>query len=279
VSAFAAELRVDDPRLRVPVAEARAAIEAVIGRSAVAARARLRFGPGRTCERLGRLLDTAIMRAEDAGLDPAGLVVVSGTADAGEDIVRVRRKAHGDADWVTSATSQVRIVLRPAGLESAGAVSGPVDAAPADSDVGSADCGAGSADVGVALAGVASGSVDAAPAGVGPAGVGPVEIGPVEALVSEALAGVIDPDLGVDIVALGFVRGVAVTERVATLTMTLTSAACPLTSIMEDQIRSALEPLDGVRDFRIEWQWIPAWRPADITPDGRDQLRAIGFTL
>jgi metal-sulfur cluster biosynthetic enzyme len=83
----------------------------------------------------------------------------------------------------------------------------------------------------------------------------------------------------VDIVALGFVRGVAVTERVATLTMTLTSAACPLTSIMEDQIRSALEPLDGVRDFRIEWQWIPAWRPADITPDGRDQLRAIGFTL
>jgi metal-sulfur cluster biosynthetic enzyme len=248
VTGFAAELRVDDPGLRVPVAEARAAIESVIGRSAVAARARLRFGPGRTCERLGRLLDTAIVRAEGSGLDPAGLVVVSGTADAGEDIVRVRRKAHGDADWITSPTSRVRIVLRPAGLESAGAVIAPAP-------------------------------VDAAPANAGPVGAGPVNAGPVEALVFEALADVIDPDLGVDIVALGFVRGVAVTDGVAILTMTLTSAACPLTAIMEDQIGSALAPLAGIGDFRVEWQWVPAWRPADITPDGRDQLRAIGFTL
>jgi hypothetical protein len=34
-----------------------------------------------------------------------------------------------------------------------------------------------------------------------------------------------------------------------------------------------------IEDFRIDWQWVPAWRPADITDDGREQLRAIGFTI
>lgn len=267
--ALAAEFRIDDPRLRVPLAEARAAIEAVLGRSAVEARARLRFGPGRTCERLGRLLDTALVRAEEAGLDPAGLVVVSGMAEAGEDIVRVRRQAHGDADWITTPTSQVRIVLRPAGLVSAA----PAPEVPAP--VGSAPEASGS------VAPVASVPAAPAPEAPGP-GAPALAGGPDEraaVAVREALAEVIDPDLGVDIVALGFVRQVTVTGQVAVLVLTLTSAACPLTTIMEDQIRSALAPLPRVRDFRIEWQWIPAWRPEDITPEGREQLRAIGFAL
>jgi len=59
--------------------------------------------------------------------------------------------------------------------------------------------------------------------------------------------------------------------------MTLTSAACPLTSVMESQIRAVLPALGGIEDFRVDWQWVPAWRPADITDSGRQQLRAIGF--
>jgi hypothetical protein len=45
------------------------------------------------------------------------------------------------------------------------------------------------------------------------------------------------------------------------------------------QIRAGLVPLGCVDDFRVDWQWIPAWRPADITDSGREQLRAIGFTI
>jgi metal-sulfur cluster biosynthetic enzyme len=97
--------------------------------------------------------------------------------------------------------------------------------------------------------------------------------------VREALFDVIDPDLGVNIVDLGFVRAIGVHDRTAVITMTLTSAACPLTGIMEDQVRSGLAPVAGVDDFRIDWVWLPAWRPADITDSGRDQLRAIGFTF
>jgi hypothetical protein len=60
------------------------------------------------------------VRAEAAGLDPRLLVLADGSAEAGEDIVRVRRKAHGVADWIHSPTCRVRIVLRPAGLHAAG---------------------------------------------------------------------------------------------------------------------------------------------------------------
>ena len=113
---LAAEWPVDEPRLRVTEGDARAALRTVIGRPVVSARARLRFGPGRTCESIARLLDRAIVQAENAGLDPQLLVVADGSAQAAEDIVRVRRKAHGIADWIHSPTCRVRIVLRPAGL-------------------------------------------------------------------------------------------------------------------------------------------------------------------
>jgi metal-sulfur cluster biosynthetic enzyme len=97
--------------------------------------------------------------------------------------------------------------------------------------------------------------------------------------VREALLDVIDPDLGVNIVDLGFVRHVEVRDRTALITMTLTSAACPLTSIMEDQIGAEMAGLDGIAGFEVSWVWLPPWRPADITASGRDQLRAIGFSV
>lgn len=97
--------------------------------------------------------------------------------------------------------------------------------------------------------------------------------------VREALYGVLDPDLGINIVDFGFVLQARVENNVAILKMTLTSAACPLTKIMEDQIRANLVDTGIVADFRIEWAWVPAWTPEQITPEGQDQLRAVGFSF
>ena len=59
--------------------------------------------------------------------------------------------------------------------------------------------------------------------------------------IEEAMKDVVDPELGINVVDLGLVYGVHVDdENVATLDMTLTSAACPLTDVIEDQTRSAL---------------------------------------
>jgi metal-sulfur cluster biosynthetic enzyme len=94
----------------------------------------------------------------------------------------------------------------------------------------------------------------------------------------EALRDVVDPELGVNVVDLGLVYGVTLGgDGVATIDMTLTSAACPLTDVIEDQAASALEGL--VNDFRINWVWLPPWGPDKITEDGREQLRALGFNV
>jgi metal-sulfur cluster biosynthetic enzyme/ribosomal protein L22 len=249
---FTAEWHVDEPQLRVAERDGRAALHAVTGQPVIPARARLRFGPGRTCEPVARLLDRAIVQAEAAGLDPKLLIVADGRADAGEDIVRVRRKAHGVADWIHSPTCRVQIILRPAGLHATARPAGTPDP-PAD-------------------------PVTPVPA-AGPPPKAPERTTAEAAAVREALAEVIDPDLGVNIVDLGFVRAVAVEGRTAVITMTLTSAACPLTGVLESQICTELAVLGCVDDFRVDWQWMPAWRPADITADGREQLRAIGFTV
>ena len=95
---------------------------------------------------------------------------------------------------------------------------------------------------------------------------------------TEAMRDVVDPELGINVVDLGLVYGVSVDEaNVATIDMTLTSAACPLTDVIEDQTRAALEGL--VEDFRINWVWMPPWGPDKITDDGREQLRALGFNV
>jgi len=96
--------------------------------------------------------------------------------------------------------------------------------------------------------------------------------------VLEALRDVVDPELGVNVVDLGLIYGVDLDDnRVATVDMTLTSAACPLTDVIEEQAAEALK--DVVTDFRINWVWMPPWGPEHITDDGREQLRALGFNI
>ena len=96
--------------------------------------------------------------------------------------------------------------------------------------------------------------------------------------VTEAMKDVVDPELGINVVDLGLIYDIMVDEsNVAVLNMTLTSAACPLQDVIEGQTRQALAP--HVDDVRIYWEWMPPWGPDKISDDGREQLRALGFTV
>lgn len=99
-----------------------------------------------------------------------------------------------------------------------------------------------------------------------------------QAVVLEALREVLDPDLGVNVVDLGFVREVAFDGDVLRLTMTLTSASCPLTKVIEDQMQTALGRL-AASSFAVTWEFLPPWTPDQITEEGREQLTAIGFSV
>jgi metal-sulfur cluster biosynthetic enzyme len=99
----------------------------------------------------------------------------------------------------------------------------------------------------------------------------------------EAMRDVVDPELGINVVDLGLVYGLNIekgeTGDVALIDMTLTSAACPLTDVIEDQSRTALVGAGLVNEIKINWVWNPPWGPDKITEDGREQLRALGFTV
>ncbi|TDD10895.1 metal-sulfur cluster assembly factor [Nonomuraea deserti] len=100
--------------------------------------------------------------------------------------------------------------------------------------------------------------------------------------VMEALKDVVDPELGINVVDLGLVYGLNLDpsdggQPVATIDMTLTSAACPLTDVIEDQAHSALDGM--VSDVKINWVWLPPWGPDKITDEGREQLRMLGFNV
>lgn len=98
--------------------------------------------------------------------------------------------------------------------------------------------------------------------------------------VEEAMRDVVDPELGVNVFDLGLVYDIAIEDSgVVKLDMTLTSAACPLSDIIEDQTMSSLVRSGLCPDVEVNWVWMPPWGPDKITDDGREQLRALGFTV
>ena len=103
--------------------------------------------------------------------------------------------------------------------------------------------------------------------------------------IEEAMRDVVDPELGVNVVDLGLVYDIWVRPGdtagsvIARVDMTLTSAECPLTDVIEDQAQSATVGADLVNSLELNWVWMPPWGPQMITDDGREQLRAIGFTV
>ncbi|MGV9715534.1 metal-sulfur cluster assembly factor [Rhodococcus pyridinivorans] len=106
----------------------------------------------------------------------------------------------------------------------------------------------------------------------------PLDPGRLDEL-EEALRDVVDPELGINVVDLGLVYGISKVDETVTVDMTLTSAACPLTDVIEEQAKGALVRSGLCDELRINWVWMPPWGPDKITDDGREQLRALGFTV
>lgn len=96
--------------------------------------------------------------------------------------------------------------------------------------------------------------------------------------VEEALKEVFDPELGANVVDLGLLYSLEYGQgSVVVITMTLTSAACPLAEVIEEQVGRALNSV--VQEWRLDWVWMPPWGPDRITEEGREQMRTFGFKL
>jgi metal-sulfur cluster biosynthetic enzyme len=174
------------------------------------------------------------------------LVVAGWEVSDGEAVRRLRRMAYGIADWIVTETTAVTVELR----EAAG--SDPPPWRPAEQAPPPPDRGE-----------WRDPRVEHADA--------------LEPVLT-ALSSVIDPDLGINIVDLGFVRDVSLQAGRLLLRLTVTPLFCPLTSVIADQTHTALVGGEVVDDVAIEWVFQPLWTPADTTERARAELAAIGIS-
>jgi metal-sulfur cluster biosynthetic enzyme len=92
-------------------------------------------------------------------------------------------------------------------------------------------------------------------------------------LVLGLLHGVIDPELGVNIVDLGLVYGVVIaSDGSVEIEMTLTTPGCPLGGFLDDEIRACLAQLPQVRGVAVRLVWEPPWDPTAMSDVAREQL-------
>jgi len=90
--------------------------------------------------------------------------------------------------------------------------------------------------------------------------------------VNEALANVIDPELGLDFVELGLIYDVEVDSGTVNVTFTLTSPGCPIGPQVTDQIKEFVGELDGVEDVNATMTFSPPWTPDLMSEDAKFAL-------
>ncbi|SFU36552.1 metal-sulfur cluster assembly factor [Alicyclobacillus macrosporangiidus] len=82
-----------------------------------------------------------------------------------------------------------------------------------------------------------------------------------EEMVRGVLTDVLDPEIQIDIVNLGMVYGVDISEdgKKVTVTMTLTTMGCPIFDDLKDQIIEKVKALPGVEDVEVILTFDPPW--------------------
>lgn len=91
--------------------------------------------------------------------------------------------------------------------------------------------------------------------------------------VLEVLRGIVDPEIGINIVDLGLVYRAERSADAIDIAMTMTTRACPLGEMMLEEAKAALaQHFPDVPRVAVNLVWDPLWTPAMMTPQGREQL-------
>lgn len=98
-------------------------------------------------------------------------------------------------------------------------------------------------------------------AGEGPSGA------PTRERVRDALRGVIDPEVGLDVITMGLVYEIDVDGRAVRIRHTLTTPGCPMEGVLKKGIAEAAASVPGVEEVETEVVWEPQWHPGMIDDD------------
>ena len=84
--------------------------------------------------------------------------------------------------------------------------------------------------------------------------------------VRKALKAVKDPELGLDLVVLGLIYDIEIEDAEVKATISLTSPLCPVAGQIVDDVKTAIEGVDGVDAVEVELTFDPPWTPERIAP-------------
>ena len=87
--------------------------------------------------------------------------------------------------------------------------------------------------------------------------------------VYEALRGVEDPELGMDIVDLGLLYDVEIDGPKVKVIHTLTSMGCPAGPMIQEDIHNATAGVEGVEQVEVELTFEPPWTPDKMSDDAK----------
>ena len=87
-----------------------------------------------------------------------------------------------------------------------------------------------------------------------------------------ALKTVFDPEIPVNIYDLGLIYGVEVDNGHAIVTMTLTTALCPVAESMPGEVEIRVCAVPGIQSCDVNLVWDPAWDPSKMSDEARLEM-------
>jgi len=90
--------------------------------------------------------------------------------------------------------------------------------------------------------------------------------------VRNALKGVKDPELNLDLVVLGLIYDIEVEDTKADVVMSLTSPMCPVAGEIVEQAKAAVLGVEGIDEADVQLTFDPPWTPERIAPLIRSSL-------
>ena len=88
----------------------------------------------------------------------------------------------------------------------------------------------------------------------------------------EVLKGVIDPEIGINIVDLGLVYDVRIIEKEIVVTMTLTTPGGPMHSSISEWVEKVITQLEPGAKVIVNLVWEPRWTPELMSSEAKREL-------
>jgi len=85
---------------------------------------------------------------------------------------------------------------------------------------------------------------------------------------------VIDPELNLNVIDLGFIYDIEIKNDIVKVKMTLTNPQCPMSNFIVEEVKNAVKKLDGVKNVDVELVFDPPWTPERLSKTAK---RKLGF--